>query len=120
MRETKEAVVVLAKCGETRKTYGMRVERVNQNHWLVTWAFPIKESAAKREGYDKTTVRGTIDFSPEYPGCPYCGGSALTLCSCGHLNCTIIRNGIFTCEWCGTQGQLGAYTGEAISAGMDV
>ena len=119
MSKVNEAVIVLAKCGETHKTYGMRVEKIGKDNWLVTWAFPIKETAAKREGYDKTTVKGAIVFSDEYPGCPYCGGKELTLCSCGHLNCTVIKNGVFTCEWCGTQGQLGAYTGEAITAGID-
>lgn len=67
----------------------MRVEKVGKDHWFVTWAFSIKEIAAEREGYDKTTVMGTIEFSGEYPGCPYCGRKELTLCSCGHLNCTV-------------------------------
>ena len=119
MSETIDAVVVLAKCGDSYKTYGLRVERTGPNQWLVTWAFPIKDASAKREGYDKTTVKGNIDFTNEYPGCPYCGSRAQTLCSCGHLSCTVLSNGIFTCEWCGTQGQLGAYGGESITAGMD-
>ena len=120
MSKVNEAVVVLAKCGEAHKTYGMRVERTGKDHWLITWAFPIKDIAAKREGYDKTSVRGAIEFAAEYPGCPYCGGKELTVCSCGHLNCTIVRDGAFTCEWCGSQGRLGAYTGETITAGMDL
>lgn len=119
MIKANEAVVVLAKCGKSHKAYDMRVEKMEKDHWLVTWAFPIKETAAKREGYDKTTVKGDIEFSDEYPGCPYCGGKAFTLCSCGHLNCTVVKSGIFTCEWCGTQGYLGDYTGEAITAGVD-
>lgn len=120
MSEFKEAVIVLAKCGESHKTYGMRVEKHGKDNWLVTWAFPIKESSAKREGYDKTTVKGNIQFADDYPGCPFCGGTQLTVCSCGHLSCTIVKNGVFTCEWCGTQGQIGAYGGEAIAAGMDL
>lgn len=119
MSKVNEAVVVLAKCGGSHKTYGMRLEKTGNDRWLITWAFPIKKTAAKREGYDKTTVKGGIEFSNEYPGCPYCGCKALTLCSCGHLNCTTIKNGVFTCEWCETQGQLGKYTGEVITAGMD-
>lgn len=120
MNEFKEAVIVLAKCGENHKTYGMRVEKHGNDNWLVTWAFPIKESSAKREGYDKTTIRGNIRFSDDYPGCPFCGGTQLTVCSCGHLGCTIVKNGVVTCEWCRTQGQIGSYGGEAISAGMDL
>ena len=120
MDKFNEAVVVLAKCGNSHKTYVLRVEKTGRDKWLVTWAFPIKDAAAQREGYDKTTVKGNIEFDCNYPGCPYCGGHQMTLCSCGHLNCTVLHNGAFTCEWCGTQGQIGDYTGEAITAGMDV
>lgn len=119
MGEQRDAAVVLAKCSEAHKIYGMRVEKFGKDHWIVTWAFPIKDTSAEREGYDKTTIKGNIEFSSDYPGCPYCGGHELTLCSCGHLNCTIVRNGVFTCEWCSSQGQLGDYSGEAITAGID-
>ena len=120
MSEHKEAVIVLAKCGKSHKAYGMRVEKRGKNNWVITWAFPIKESSAKREGYDKTTIKGSLQFSGNYPGCPYCGGKNFTVCSCGHLNCTILKNGMFTCEWCGKRGVLGPYGGEAIRAGMDL
>lgn len=120
MSEAKEAVIVLAKCAHSHKTYGMRVEKNGKDNWNVTWAFPIKENSAKREGYDKTTVKGNIRFSDEYPGCPYCGGTQLTICSCGHLGCTVVNNGIYTCEWCGSRGEWGGYGGEAITAGMDL
>jgi len=114
-----EAVIILSKCPQTHKTYGMRVEKTSSNNWLVTWAFPIKDTTAKREGYDKTTVKGNILFTDEYPGCPHCGNTPVTVCGCGHLNCTHLENGILTCEWCGMKGELGDYTGEAIIAGMD-
>ena len=66
-----------------------------------------------------------IQFADEYPGCPYCGGTQLTLCSCGHSSCTILKNGIFTCERykCERykrQGWIGTYTGETIAAGTDI
>lgn len=111
MREFNEAVVLIAKCGESRRTYGMRLEKTGHDRWLATWAFPIRESSAKREGYDKVQIKGDNSFSDDYPGCPYCGGYGLTLCACGHLSCTILRNDIFTCEWCGTQGKIGDYSG---------
>jgi len=120
MGKTNEAVIILAKCGKIHKTYGLRVEKIGNDKWLVTWAFPINDSLAKREGYDKTTIKGSIIFTPEYPGCPYCGGAGWTVCSCGHLSCTILNHGFFTCEWCGSHGQIGAYTGEGIKAGMDL
>ena len=119
MLEMNEAVVVLSKCAEVHKTYGIRAERVSHNGWRFTWAFPIKEASAKREGYDRTSIGGSIDCTDDYPGCPYCGQSNFTLCDCGHISCTILKRGIFTCEWCGSQGKIGDYTGEEISAGMD-
>ena len=120
MREANEAVIVLCKCGERHKTYGIRAEKRGRDNWAFTWAFPIKEDSANREGYDKSSVKGNISFDGEYPGCPYCGGYSWTVCSCGHLSCTVVKNGVFTCEWCGAQGTIGDYTGEAITAGMDL
>ena len=120
MNEINDAVVVLCKCGKHHKTYGIRAEKRESDSWACTWAFPIKESSAKREGYDKSSIKGNIVFTEEFPGCPYCGGRNWTVCSCGHLNCTLVTNGIFTCEWCGAQGTISDYTGEAISAGMDL
>ncbi|WP_156972059.1 TerY-C metal binding domain-containing protein [Syntrophaceticus schinkii] len=87
----------------------------------MTWSFSIKEKNAKHEGYDKAFIKGNIQYAADYPGCPYCGKTGFTLCgTCGHLGCTITKNGIYTCEWCGTQGTLGNYTGDAIASGSDL
>lgn len=120
-KKPNEAVIMLCKCGHSHQTYGLRTEKLAKNHWRVNWAFPIRESAAKNEGYDKTSVKGNIEFTNEYPGCPYCGSHEMTLCtSCGHLTCTHPISGIQTCEWCGNQGELGDFGGDlAITAGMD-
>jgi len=120
MNEYNKALVVLGKCAEVHKTYGIRAEKVASKHWRLTWAFPIKDSSAKREGYDKVSIGGNIDMAIEYPGCPYCGQKYFTVCSCGHISCTILKDGIFTCEWCGAQGTIGSYTGQNISAGSDL
>lgn len=120
MQKIPEALVVLCKCGENHKTYGIRAEKTATNTWSFTWAFPIKEASAKREGYDHSSIGGNIIYDDDYPGCPYCGGRYFTLCSCGHLSCTILKNDLFTCEWCGAQGTIEDYTGESISAGSDL
>ena len=120
MNANNEAIIVLCKCGEHHKTYGIRAEKRGRDTWMCTWAFPIKESAAKHEGYDKSSMRGSIAFSEEFPGCPYCGGRNWTVCSCGRLNCTIVKNNLFICEWCGAQGKIGKYAGESITAGVDL
>lgn len=120
MSEIKEAVVVLCKCGKAHKTYGIRAEKTFAKRWSMTWAFPIKESVGRREGYDKASISGNVVMTPNYPGCPFCGQRSLTVCNCGHICCTITRGNIFTCEWCGSQGQITDYAGEEISAGMDI
>lgn len=119
MIEANEAAVILCKCGQTHRTYGIRVERTSEKKWTMTWAFPIKESTGKREGYDRTPVSGDVVMSSEYPGCPYCGHRSLTVCSCGHVSCTHTIGNIFTCEWCGSQGEIVDYTGGVITAGAD-
>lgn len=120
MERSKEAVIVLCRCGEVHKPYGIRAEKNSIDNWTFTWAFPMKEDSAKREGYDHASISGRIIFNDEYPGCPYCGGRRITVCSCGHLSCTIVKTGLFTCEWCGLKGPVGDYTGERISAGTDI
>ena len=100
MNEQNEAVVVLCKCGEAHKTYGIRAEKKAPNSWLFTWAFPIKESSAKREGY--------------------CKEQFIVVCNCGHISCHIVKGNQFTCEWCGLKGTVVDYTGESIKAGSDL
>lgn len=114
-----EATVAACKCREGRRTYGVRFERVSSRQWKYTWAFPMKEDSAKREGYDATVIEGMIDPDPEYPGCPYCGIKYFVICSCGKLNCNNSVSGKFTCQWCGTTGTLVAYGGAGIRSGGD-
>ena len=122
MRNANEAVIVLCKCIKTHKTFGIRTEKAGRNHWVFTWAFPIKETAAHREGYDKTTVGGEIEFDEEFPGCPYCGdNSGFTLCPiCNKLRDCYGEDEIVPCEWCGfVASGMSDYNGEDIRAGAD-
>lgn len=101
-----EATIALCKCKESKKTYGVRFERVEKGKWKYTWAFPINEDAARREGYNGTTITGIVEPDDKYPGCPYCGAKYFIVCSCGKLNCNISTDDTFTCEWCGITGAL--------------
>lgn len=113
------ATVAVCKCKEAHKTYGVRFEKVSNGHWKYTWAFPMKASTAKREGYDATTIDGLIEPDIDYPGCPYCGTKYFVVCPCGNLNCNISTGSSFTCAWCGLTGTLTGYDGGGIQSGGD-
>ena len=100
------AKVIMAKCSKTRKAFGIRIEQRGRD-WVRTWAFPMDERKAKREGYDANTVTGSMNAVDEYPGCPHCGSEGFLLDSdCGHVSCAggMIDHGDYaecTCPWCG-------------------
>lgn len=108
-----EAIVVMAKCRNSYRSYGIRTEKRKNNTWYCTWAFPIDEKSAKNEGYGNTMISGRVEFDPGYPGCPYCGGSGWV--SCGHCNKLTCFGGNFSgediafkCAWCGHSGKAEA------------
>lgn len=122
MTEKMEARIALCKCKEGRRAYGVRFEKVGEG-WKYTWAFPVKEASAKREGYDETKIIGNIGPDANYPGCPYCGAKSFVICVCGKLNCNNVNapNANFTCDWCGTSGKLsGGYDGSGFGSGGDI
>lgn len=114
------ATVAICKCKESRKPFGVRFEKMGTSRWKYTWAFPIKESSAKREGYDATRIVGSIEPDIDYPGCPYCGTRTFVVCDCGKLNCNTASGSYFKCEWCGMSGTLVAYGGGGFGAGGDL
>jgi hypothetical protein len=99
-----EAKVVLCKCPSSKKVYGLRIERRGSD-WVRTWAFPIDEAKAKREGFDAELTRGTLAPVDGYPGCPYCGTYSLAVCGCQKLFCNTEAlhktSQRLTCPWCG-------------------
>ena len=97
-----EATVVLSKCSSHNRTFGMRIER-RGGDWISTWAFKIDDSKAKKEGFDKTKIKGSFAFDPEYPGCPYCGTYGFVQCgTCGKLSCMTAEATSVRCHWCNT------------------
>jgi len=99
-----EATVILCKCTK-QNTFGIRMES-RHNDWYRTWAFKMDEKTAKREGFDKTIIRGSMPIDEKYPGCPYCGTYSFFQCQCGKLNCFTGNNveeksWEVTCNWCG-------------------
>ncbi len=118
----KVAEVMLCKCQQTGKTFGIRVEKTGPNSWMQTWAFPIKDKTAQNEGFSSSKIVGNIEFSEEYPGCPYCG--AFSWFHCGNTNCGKITdfNGEswVKCGWCHNEAAIGGqYDGSGIDGAGD-
>lgn len=100
-----EANVILMKCPECDKIYGVRIEKY-MNDWYRTWAFPLDSKKAEKEGYDKTRIVGNLYPADEYPGCPYCKAVRFLTCgTCGKLSCWNGEEKI-RCSWCGTKGRI--------------
>ena len=102
-----EANVVMCKCRNSHKTFGIRIEKRTNNTWYCTWAFNLSEQSGSNEGYGSTMISGRVDLNQEYPGCPDCGGTGWV--SCGHCKKLTCYNGSdtrFTCAWCGNSGEL--------------
>jgi hypothetical protein len=115
-----EAVIAVCKCPETKRIFGVRMENTGRDQWEMTWAFPIKEDTAKREGYDSTTVSGQVGASIDFPGCPYCQSTNLLLCAhCGKIFCNTGQTTV-TCPWCGTSGQVGGGGKVSFKTGGDL
>ncbi len=119
LRRGPEARIALCMCTESRKVYGVRMEKA-QEGWDCTWAFPISKDSAQREGYDSTVLKGNLSHTKEYNGCPYCGVKVFTVCGhCKKLNCQINTGETFTCGWCGFTGKIVDYEGDGVASGGD-
>jgi len=99
------ATVVLSRCSKTKQCFGVRIEE-RGGDWIRTWAFPIDEKKAQREGFDKNAITGSLNVDKDFPGCPYCKSDIFIQCECGKSGCGgEIKQGLFfakyTCPWCG-------------------
>lgn len=102
-----EANVVMAKCKNSYKPFGIRIEKRKDNIWHCTWAFKLSEKAGSKEGYENNTISGQFHIEPEYPGCPDCGSLGWINCSkCGKLTCFSGEETHVRCAWCGMEGEI--------------
>ena len=102
------AKIIMARCAKTNKTYGIRVEQ-RDNDWVRTWAFPIDENKAKREGFDVNTISGSLRADPDFPGCPHCKALGFVVCQCGKMGCNggLVQKeegAEYQCPWCNQRG----------------
>lgn len=95
------AMVILQKCGQSGKTFGIRVQQMEDGEWYETWAFPIDEARAGREGYTSMNIKSFLPQTAEYPGCPYCGTKGWFYDSnCKKISCYHGETR-HSCPWCG-------------------
>ncbi len=96
-----EATVVMAKCKVSKKSFGIRAEKLKKS-WIFTWAFNLSDKAAKNEGYDQAKISGTINLNSEYPGCPHCAAKSFFQCGgCNKIVCYAGKEEKITCPHCG-------------------
>ena len=50
-----EAAVITAKCSKGKRTYGIRIQKMEDGDWWRTWAFPIDEKRASTVIQSKLT-----------------------------------------------------------------
>jgi len=102
-----QVVIVMARCSLNGREFGIRFEETTTGHWTGDWAFGLKGETAKKEGYDRTEVRGDFRLAPTYPGCPHCGAASVFRCECGKVACWDGSSNLVECVWCGKTGTLG-------------
>ena len=103
MKNHNHYTVIPAKCAKTKELFGIR-GIYHDGAWHLTWAFKMTESQAKGEHFEENILEGRAVFDTTYPGCPYCKGTALIKCSCGHISCStdaaVKDDTTVTCAWC--------------------
>lgn len=103
-----KAFAIMAMCEETGKEFGISVDPRGNNTYAFCWGFKIKEGQAKREGFDKTQVRGSVMYDEGFNGCPHCGSKQFYICRrCGRVICWHGEESV-TCPNCGITATLQA------------
>ena len=109
----------MARCSHSKQSFGIRMEEKIVDNWAADWAFPMKESVAKKEGYDNTQITGSFSVDESYPGCPYCERKTFCRCgSCSKVSCSGGQGSTHNCPWCGTQAKIEGYI-QSLNAGTD-
>ena len=104
------AKVVMSKCSRVKRAFGIRIEQRGRV-WIGTWAFPLDERKAAREGFSAKGSASLSAFDDGYPGCPHCKDGSITQCACGKTSCGggSFNRGNHTvqpCPWCGETLQV--------------
>lgn len=111
-------VIVMARCSRDKLSFGIRLEEKSPRQWTADWAFAVKETLAKKEGYGRNEIRGAFLLDGAYPGCPYCKVKGFVKCGCGKVACWDSERTTVTCPWCGDTSAIGGQI-EGLAAGGD-
>lgn len=106
MSSLPNVVIIMARCRHSGQGFGIRFEEKSRSQWVGDWAFPVKEQVAKKEGYDRSEIRGTFSFDEAYPGCPHCGAKDLFKCHCSKVACWDGESRTVVCPWCKAKCRL--------------
>lgn len=100
-------VIIMARCSQTKQSFGIRLEERSSSCWIADWAFPIQELTAKKEGYGNIEISGSFSVDAAYPGCPHCQRRSYCLCGgnsfskCNKVGCDDEEeNNKYSCPWC--------------------
>lgn len=113
---SKKAFAIMAMCEKTREPFGITIDPRKRGEYAAVWAFKIKKGQAKREGYDKTHVKGAVVTDVNFNGCPYCGTKDFVSCDCGCVACYHGQK-TFICPNCGASGIVVNATNINLSGG---
>jgi len=106
VNELPNVVIVMGRCRSNRQDFGIRFEEKSRNQWTADWTFAVKESAAKKEGFDRSEITGSFGFDRSYPGCPHCHATSAFKCGCGKVACWDGETRAVICPWCSFEGEL--------------
>lgn len=112
MASKKIAKVLLCRCSENKKLFGITIEKRTDGDWDMMYSYPIDEQRARSEGFDKTSITADIYTSQSYVGCPFCHKKSFVKCgNCGKITCHNSGDTTNTCGWCNKHMTDIAYRG---------
>ena len=122
---TPKVVIIMPRCSHSKQSFGIRLEEKLTGEWMADWTFPIKEAAAKREGYDKSKNAGSFLVNDVYPDCPHCKQESFVKCGgtlfsrCNKVSGGEEQGNFYTCPWGENKAQISGYI-ESLSVGNDL
>jgi hypothetical protein len=121
MDQMPNVVIIMSHCSRSRESFGIRFEEQGRGMWVADWAFPVRDTLARKEGYDHAEIKGTFAFDGKYPGCPYCGSISLIFCPrCERVSCYDGKSANVSCGWCSFSSQIGGSSVGGLKAGGDL